>query len=64
MPKEPTQYVTISIPVAIANEIDQLIEESGYWPSRSAFVREACLEKLFKERQRLEELKQFEQRYQ
>jgi Arc/MetJ-type ribon-helix-helix transcriptional regulator len=63
MPKESTQYVTVSIPVAIADEIDRLIEQSGYWPSRSAFVREACLEKLFKERQRLEELIQFEQRY-
>jgi Arc/MetJ-type ribon-helix-helix transcriptional regulator len=60
MSKESKKYVTVSIPVAIADEIDRLIEQSGYWPSRSAFVREACLEKVFKERQRLEGFIQFE----
>jgi len=36
----------VSLPKAILNEIDSLIEEKGYWPSRGAFVREACLEKI------------------
>ncbi len=49
-----TKYVTVSIPVNIAKNIDKLIERLGYWPSRSAFVREACLQKIREEKQRLE----------
>ena len=54
---ERVKYVTVSIPVAIAGDIDELIKALGYWPSRSAFVREACLEKIREERQRLRELR-------
>ena len=50
------KYVTVSIPKAIADEIDVLIGELGYWPSRSSFVREACLEKIRNEVLRLREL--------
>lgn len=52
------KYVTISLPRGVAVEIDRLIEELGYWPSRGAFVREACLEKIREERRRLRELSQ------
>lgn len=51
------KYATISIPVALAEAIDELNEELGYWPSRGAFVREAVLEKLRDERLRLAELR-------
>ena len=51
------KYATISIPVALAEAIDELNEELGYWPSRGAFVREAVLEKLRDERLRLTELR-------
>ena len=51
------RYVTVSIPAAITRTIDELIEELGYWPSRSAFVREACLENVRKERDRLRKLR-------
>ena len=51
-----SRYVTVSIPKAIAKKIDQLIEKLGYWPSRSSFVREACLEKISQEERRLREL--------
>ena len=51
------KYVTISLPVRIADDIDELIEELGYWPSRGAFAREACLAKIEKEQKRLQELK-------
>ncbi|MEM3815808.1 MAG: ribbon-helix-helix domain-containing protein, partial [Candidatus Bathyarchaeia archaeon] len=37
------RFSAVSIPEPILEEIDRLIEELGYWPSRSAFVREACL---------------------
>ena len=51
------KFVTVSIPEAIAKDIDGLIEEIGYWPSWGAFVREACLEKIQAERRKLKELK-------
>jgi Arc/MetJ-type ribon-helix-helix transcriptional regulator len=52
------KYVTVSIPEGIARDIDKLIEELGYWPSRGAFVREACMEKIWVERRKLKELKE------
>jgi Arc/MetJ-type ribon-helix-helix transcriptional regulator len=48
--------ITISIPVALADAIDELNEKLGYWPSRGAFVREAVLEKLRVKRLMLVEL--------
>ena len=51
------KYATVSIPRGIANAIDELVEELGYWPSRGAFVREACLEKVKDEQNRLLELR-------
>jgi Arc/MetJ-type ribon-helix-helix transcriptional regulator len=53
-----TKYVTVSLPVGIAKALDSLIEELGYWPSRGAFVREACLEKIREEQRRLRELRE------
>jgi len=41
----------------LTDEIDVLIEELGYWPSRGAFVREATLEKVRKEQERLLEMR-------
>jgi len=52
-----SKYATVSIPRGIANAIDELIEELGYWPSRGAFVREACLDKIRDEQKRLLELR-------
>jgi Arc/MetJ-type ribon-helix-helix transcriptional regulator len=53
-----TKYVTVSLPVGISKAVDSLIEELGYWPSRGAFVREACLEKIREEQRRLRELRE------
>ena len=55
------KYVTASIPKAIAEEIDALIQSLGYWPSRGAFVREACLTKIREEKRRLRELREAEE---
>ena len=52
------EYATVSIPQAIAEEIDGLISSLGYWPSRSAFVREACLEKIRLEQKRARDLQE------
>ena len=49
-------YVTVSIPKGIADEIDALMERLKYWPSRGAFVREACLEKIKTEKRLCREL--------
>ena len=49
-----TRYATVSLPKGITDEIDQLIKAFGFWPSRGAFVREACLEKIRDEQKRLE----------
>ncbi len=45
------KYRTASIPRRLADDVQELIDEFGYWPSLAAFVREATLEKLRKERQ-------------
>jgi Arc/MetJ-type ribon-helix-helix transcriptional regulator len=37
--------------------MDELIKELGYWPSRGAFIREAALDKIQKERKLLKELR-------
>ena len=58
MSEDKTKYVTVSLPVGIAKAVDNLIGELGYWPSRGAFVREACLEKIREERRRLRELRE------
>jgi metal-responsive CopG/Arc/MetJ family transcriptional regulator len=55
--EEKRKYGAVSIPMGILEEIDALISELRYWPSRGAFVREACLEKIRNERERLKELR-------
>ena len=52
-----SKYATVSIPRGIAEAIDELIEELGYWPSRGAFVREATLLKVKEEQRRMLELR-------
>ena len=53
--KRPRKFGSVSLPMGILEAIDALIEDLRYWPSRSAFVREACLEKIRRERDRLKE---------
>ena len=53
--------MTISLPRGIAEDIERLIEKIGYWPSKGAFVREACTEKLWRERKKLRELRTAEE---
>ncbi|MEM3489270.1 MAG: ribbon-helix-helix domain-containing protein [Candidatus Bathyarchaeia archaeon] len=54
--KARVRFGAVSLPLKILEEIDNLIKDLGYWPSRSAFVREACLEKIKREKERLKEL--------
>lgn len=46
-------FSAVSIPLPVLEEIDGIIEDLGYWPSRSSFVREACLEKIQREIERM-----------
>lgn len=46
------KWKTVSLPRALTDDIQELIDESGYWPSMGSFIREAALEKLHKERSR------------
>ena len=40
------EYVTVSIPRAIADDIDKIMTEKGYWPSRGSFVQDACIDQI------------------
>jgi metal-responsive CopG/Arc/MetJ family transcriptional regulator len=48
------KFGAVSISIGVLEEIDKLIEELRYWPSRSAFIRESCLEKIRRERQAMQ----------
>ena len=56
--KQPRKFGSVSLPTGILEAIDSLIADLRYWPSRSAFVREACLEKIKRETQLLRELRE------
>lgn len=51
------RYSSISIPISLIREIEKLVRELGYWPTKTAFIREACLEKMEKHRNALRDLK-------
>jgi len=52
--KRRQSYSSISIPTPLLDVIEKLVKELGYWPTKTAFIREACLEKLEKHRRELE----------
>ena len=39
-------YRSISLPARLIEEIEGVVKELGYWPTKTAFIREACLERL------------------
>jgi len=53
-----TEYRTVSIPRSLAEDVAKFVEEVGYWPSLSSFVREACHEKLYAERMKQKAIKE------
>lgn len=44
------KYTTVSFPKPLIDAITKLVKEVGYWPSTTAFAREALVEKLYAER--------------
>lgn len=47
-------YKSISFPSSLLEKVDEVVEELGYWPTKTAFVREAVLEKLERYKKELE----------
>ena len=43
-------FSSVSLPTALLEKIEEVVGELGYWPTKTAFVREASLEKLNKYR--------------
>jgi len=43
-------FSSVSLPTPLIEKIEEVIDELGYWPTATAFVREASLEKLDKHR--------------
>jgi Arc/MetJ-type ribon-helix-helix transcriptional regulator len=47
-------FSSISFPTPLIKEIENIVEELGYWPTKTSFIREAVMEKLEKHRKELE----------
>ncbi|MGB9672492.1 MAG: ribbon-helix-helix domain-containing protein [Candidatus Norongarragalinales archaeon] len=41
-----TKFATVSLPTPLIEEIERLIVELRYWPTKTDFIREAVVEKL------------------
>lgn len=55
---EAPKWTSVSFPKEMIEAIRDLIEELKYWPSASAFCREAVLEKIKQERAVLKEVRE------
>ena len=42
-------FSSISFPTPLIKEVGKVVEELGYWPTKTAFIREAVMEKHRKE---------------
>lgn len=49
------KYRTVSLPIGLADDIQELMDEFGYWPSVGAFVREATVRMVTEWQDRLKE---------
>jgi len=47
------RWKTVSIPKRLADDIQKLIDELGYWPSVGSFMREAAIIKIRHEKELL-----------
>lgn len=47
-------YLSISLPASLVEEVERVVEGLGYWPNKTAFIREAVMEKLERYRRELE----------
>jgi len=42
------QFSTVSLPTSLVEEVQKIVDELRYWPSKTDFIREATLEKIEK----------------
>jgi metal-responsive CopG/Arc/MetJ family transcriptional regulator len=54
------QFTSVSMPKALMDEIERVVKELRYWPTKTAFVHHACLEELERYKKELEERKREE----
>jgi Arc/MetJ-type ribon-helix-helix transcriptional regulator len=48
------RYLSVSLPASLLEEVERVVGELGYWPNKTAFIREAVMEKLERYRRELE----------
>jgi Arc/MetJ-type ribon-helix-helix transcriptional regulator len=41
-----TRFATVSLPTPLIGEVEKLVEELRYWPTKTDFIRKAVVEKL------------------
>ena len=39
-------FSSVSLPTPLVERVQEVVGKVGYWPTKAAFMREACLEKL------------------
>jgi len=47
-------YISVSFPKPLLMEVDKVVAELGYWPTRATFIREAIMQKLEKYKKEME----------
>ncbi|MEM2129078.1 MAG: ribbon-helix-helix domain-containing protein [Candidatus Bathyarchaeia archaeon] len=47
-------YSSISLPASLMEEVEEVVRRMGYWPTKTAFIREAVIEKLERYKRELE----------
>ncbi len=52
--KERGPFSSISFPTPLIDEIEKIVKEFGYWPNKTAFIREAVMEKFEEYRKKIE----------
>ena len=44
--RKEARFASISLPAPLIEEVERIVKEFGYWPTKTDFVREAVVEKL------------------
>ena len=47
-------FLSVSFPTPLLREVERIVDELGYWPNKTAFIREAVMDKLDRHRRELE----------
>jgi metal-responsive CopG/Arc/MetJ family transcriptional regulator len=47
-------YISVSFPKPLLMEVDKVVAELGYWPTRATFIREAIMQKLDRYKKEIE----------